>query len=328
MKMPLGKGGKQGLIACRDDLTGATELLPIKQEATKVTTSFLLNNVILRYGTMQEVITDNGPAFGEEFTQVLKQYGIRHIKISPYNSQANGVVERGHFNIREALVKLCKGDLSKWPLYVSAVSFADRITVRRSTGFSPYYLLHGVHPLLPGDLADATFMVNKYKPGMTSAELIEARTQQLLRLPKDMAKARKILQQSRFRSKEAFERKYARRIQKEAFKPDDLILIRNKPIENSVSIEKKTANRYMGPYRVVRQTQGRSYILAEMDGSLLRHHVAAFRLIPYIQRKELDSLAEEIEISGESEEESNSVPSDISENMDQSAAELDAPASD
>ena len=51
-----------------------------------------------------------------------------------------------------------------------------------------------------------------------------------------------------------------------------------------MSIERKTANRYMGPYRVVRQTQGGSYILEEMDGSLLRHHVAAFRLIPYVQR--------------------------------------------
>ncbi|KAF8574764.1 hypothetical protein K439DRAFT_1371611, partial [Ramaria rubella] len=30
-------------------------------------------------------------------------YGIPQIHISPYNSQANGVVERGHFIIREAV---------------------------------------------------------------------------------------------------------------------------------------------------------------------------------------------------------------------------------
>jgi len=30
-----------------------------------------------------------------------------------------------------------------------------------------------------------------------------------------------------------------------------------------------------------------------MDGSLLRHHIAAFRLIPYVQRQDLDAWAEE-----------------------------------
>jgi len=238
MKMPLAYG-KQWLIGCRDDLSGITECKAIARDKAKVIAKFFLKRIILRYGIVQEVVTDNGPSFGKEFSQLLKQYGIRHIKISPYNSQANGVVEQGHFNIREALVKLCKGNLSQWPLMVSATCYADRITVRQATGFSPYYLLHGVHPLMPGDLADATFMVNKYKPGMTTAELIEARTQQLLRLPEDTNKAQKILQQSRFRSKEAFEKKYAKRIRKEAYKPDNLVLIHNNPIENSVSIKWK-----------------------------------------------------------------------------------------
>ena len=69
-----------------------------------------------------------------------------------------------------------------------------------------------------------------------------------------------------------------------------LVLIRNNPIENSVSIEHKTADRYMGPYRVVRRTQGGSYVLEEMNGNLLRHTTAAFRLILYIQRKELAKI--------------------------------------
>jgi len=52
----------------------------------------------------------------------------------------------------------------------------------------------------------------------------------------------------------------------------------------------------MGPYQVIRQTEGGSYILAEMDGSLLRHYVAAFRLIPYIQRQELGFWADQMDV--------------------------------
>ena len=146
---------------------------------------------------------------------------------------------------------------------------------------------------MPGDQTDATFLIADYRPGMTSAELIEARTRQLLRLPEDTMKARQILSDSRSRFKKAYDQKYARRLKIGAYEPGSLVLLCNNQIENSMSIERKTADRYMGPYRIVRQTTGGSYVLAEMDGSLLRHYVAAYRLIPYVQRQDLDTMPEE-----------------------------------
>ena len=316
MNMPKARG-KQWLIACRDDLSGVTECKAIARAKAKVIARFFLKRIILRYGIVQEVVTDNGPEFSREFAELLKRYGLHHIKITPYNSQANGVVERGHYNIREALVKMSEDNISQWPLMVSAATYADRITTRRSTGFSPYYLLHGTHPLMPGDLADATFLVTDFKTGMTSAELIEARMRQLLRMPEDLERAQRILKQSRFRSKAAYEQKFARRIRLEPYEPGSLVLIRNNPIENSVSIERKTANRYMGPYEVERRTQGGSYILKELDGTILRHHVAAYRLIPYVCRQELNELAEEIGLEDNIES-----TQDSSDDGDQDTQEL------
>ena len=300
MKMPLARG-KQWLVACRDDLSGITECKAIARDKAQVIARFFLKRIILRYGMVQEVVTDNGPSFSGQFAELLRRYGIPQIKISPYNSQANGVVERGHYNIREAIVKLCKGDLSQWPLMVPAAVYADRITVRRATGFSPYYLLHGVHPLMPGDLTDATFLATDYHPDMTTEELLEARIRQLLRLPEDVEMAQQVLRKSRFRSKKAFEEKFGRRLQKDNYSPGALVLIRNKPIENSVSIKRKTANRYMGPYKVIRQTNGGSYVLAELNGNVLRYHVAAYRLIPYVSRENLDHWAEQAHIEDDAE---------------------------
>ena len=325
MKMPKARG-KQWIVACRDDLSGITECKAIAKDRAKTIAKFFLNRIILRYGLVQEVVTDNGPSFKKDFRRLLKNYGITQIKISPYNSQANGVVERGHYNIREALVKLCKDDISQWPLMVSAACYADRITIRKATGFSPFYLLHGVHPTMPCDLADATFMVSEFKPGMTDIELLAARTRQLLRMPQDVEKARQILKKARIQSKEAYETKFARRLQQEDYEPGALVLIRNNPIENSVSIRRKTTNRYIGPYRVIRRTQGGSYVLEEMNGNTLRHTTAAFRLISYIKRKDLDELSpasssESDNLNSEEDIQDNE-PADPSENSDTSNPDL------
>ena len=291
MKMPEAQG-KNWIVACRDDLSGTTEARAIASDNAKTLARFFKEQIIYRYGSVGEVITDNGPSLMGEFAQIVQKFNVCHIKISPYNSQANGVVERGHYNLREAIVKLCNGRLRDWPSFLSAAVYADRITTRRATGFSPFYLLHGAHPLLPCDLAEATFMVKDLEAGMGEVDLLAARMRQLLKLPEDIDRAASILKKSRFRSKEAFEKKFGRRLIQSGYQTGELVLLRNNLIEDTVSIERKTANRYMGPYEVVRQTRGGSYVLAELSGTPLRTSVAAFRLIPYIQRRDLDDWAD------------------------------------
>ena len=294
MKMPEAKG-KNWIVACRDDLSGASEGRPLASDRSRALASFFVEQIIFRYGTVDEVITDNGPSLSGEFARIVNKYNIHQIRISPYNSQANGVVERGHFTIREALVKMCGGDITKWPSLLPAALYADRITVRRATGFSPYYLLHGAHPLLPCDLAEITFMVPQLKDRMSDIDLLIARTRQIAKMPDDLARAKETLEKSRFRSKEAFETKFGRRIRRTSFQAQDLVLIRNNQDEKTVSINRKIRNRYMGPYRVVRETRGKAYVLEELNGHILRASVAAFRLLPYVKREELDSWAQLIE---------------------------------
>ena len=100
----------------------------------------------------------------------MDRWNIPHIKISAYNSKANGVVERGHFIIREAILKSCKHDIKEWPSHVHHAFFADKITVRRATNFSPFYLLHGVDPVLPFDLSEASFLVDGFTKNMATED--------------------------------------------------------------------------------------------------------------------------------------------------------------
>jgi hypothetical protein len=120
---------------------------------------------------------------------------------------------------------------------------------------------------------------------MTTTELLALRIRQLERHDRDIAQAAETLKRARFYSKEQFEKKFRKRLQKDVYRRGELVLIRNVSLESSVASSAKTDDRYFGPYEVDRKNQGGAYILKELDGTLCRQNpVAAFRLLPYITR--------------------------------------------
>ncbi|GJE97287.1 polyprotein [Phanerochaete sordida] len=273
--------GYRYIAAARDDLSGAAEGRALKACNAMNMSKFFWEQILCRYGAVGEVVTDNGSEVEAAYSELMDKYGIPQIKISAYNSKANGVVERGHFIIREALLKACDGKVSDWPKHVPHAFFADRVTIRRQTGFSPYYLLHGTHPALPFDLTEATFLVDGFKRGMSSVDLLALRLRQLEKRPEDLAKAAATLKKHRFQAKDQFERRYKTRLVRDSYPPGTLVLVRNKAKEGGLE---KHHDRYLGPYEVVRRTRNGAYILQELDGTVAREAFAAFRLIPYVSR--------------------------------------------
>jgi hypothetical protein len=64
---------------------------------------FIFEDILCRWSALEEIVTDNGPAFIEALNWLAEQYGIHHIRISLYNSQANGIVERRHLDVGKPL---------------------------------------------------------------------------------------------------------------------------------------------------------------------------------------------------------------------------------
>ncbi|KAF8426154.1 hypothetical protein L210DRAFT_3344157, partial [Boletus edulis BED1] len=148
--------------------------------------------VMLRSGGYRFIIilapTLSACSFGTApLLSTLHRYGIRHIRISPYNSQANGVVERLHYDVQEAIVKSTLGGDVRWPLTAHSVFWAEQVTILKSTGLSPYFMVHGVELLFPFDLAEATFLVPLPDTDPTSrTSLIAWRAQQLQKRREDI----------------------------------------------------------------------------------------------------------------------------------------------
>jgi len=56
--------------------------------------SFVFRDILCRWEAIEEIVTDNSLAFVQAIKYLSKQYCINYIRISPYNSRANGPVER------------------------------------------------------------------------------------------------------------------------------------------------------------------------------------------------------------------------------------------
>jgi hypothetical protein len=275
------------IVAAKDDLTGVTEASAIRSNNSETLAKFFWEKIYCRYGAVGHVVTDNGPEVKGAFEILMKRMGIPQVRISPYNKHANGVIERGHFILREAIVKSSEKDafgrIKNWHKQVDPAVFADRVTVSGVTKYSPFFLLHGTHPLLPFDLTEATFLVEGFHSGMETSELLALRIRQLQKLDEDLERAAETLKKARIRSREQFHRRFKRRLQKSEYAEGDLVLVRNSRLEMTVT-KFKTEPRYIGPYEVVRRTKGGSYVLKELDGAIHAQNYAAFRLVPYIHR--------------------------------------------
>uniref|UniRef100_D8QG38 Integrase catalytic domain-containing protein n=1 Tax=Schizophyllum commune (strain H4-8 / FGSC 9210) TaxID=578458 RepID=D8QG38_SCHCM len=110
---------------------------------------------------------------------ISREYGVKHVRISAYNSQANGKVEQVHWDIRQSLAKACGGQLNKWFHYLHFVWWADRVTIRKRLGVSPYFLVTGAHPILPLDLVESTWLVDYPGRALSLEELIGLRAKAL-----------------------------------------------------------------------------------------------------------------------------------------------------
>ena len=60
---------------------------------------WIFEDILCRWGALSEIVTDNGKAFIKAADYLAKKYHIRHIQISGYNSRANGLVERTHYDV-------------------------------------------------------------------------------------------------------------------------------------------------------------------------------------------------------------------------------------
>ncbi len=130
--------GYQFLVVARCDLSGWVEAKLLRTLSSRAVADFLWEDVICRHGCLGKLIIDGRSENKEAVAELGRRYKVKRIVISAYHPKANGMMERGHKPIVDALSKMSDRGSTNWVRNLPAVLWADQSTVRTSNGLTPY----------------------------------------------------------------------------------------------------------------------------------------------------------------------------------------------
>src|SRR6266404_5826487 len=153
-------------------------------------------------------------------------------------------------------------------------------------GCAPYYAVTGTHPLIPHNIVKANYLQPPPSSLLATTDLIVRRAVALQKRSEDLERLQDRIHQARNKAALHFEQEHSASIRDFNFQRGALVLVRNTAIEKALN--RKMRPRYTGPMVVVSRNRGSAYILCELDGTLAHSPFAAFRIIPYFARSQIE----------------------------------------
>jgi hypothetical protein len=125
-----------------DCFTKYVVCVPLRNKQATTVAKAIVENVFLHFG-LTELHSDGGGEFDNEIlSEVCRLAGVAKVKTTPYEPSSNPV-ERFHRTMHSLLAKVISEHQRDWDAYVAYATFCYNTSVHRSTGYTPYFLMHG-----------------------------------------------------------------------------------------------------------------------------------------------------------------------------------------
>ena len=145
--------GNRYILTFQDDLTKFMVVIPIPAQDAETVAREFVQNVVLKYGIPEVVLTDQGANFlSELFANVCKLLQIKKVQTTAFHPESNGGLERSHRVLVEYLRHYIAEDQRNWDEWVAYATHCYNVTMHRATGYSPFELLFGHRARIPSVL--------------------------------------------------------------------------------------------------------------------------------------------------------------------------------
>ncbi len=151
--LPISAQGYSHLLTMVDRSTRWLEAVPLTETSSVACMDAFISNWIARYGVPAAITTDRGVQFSSaSWEATCNRLGITHHRTTAYHPQSNGMVERTHRQLKDALrARLAATD---WPNHLPWVLLGLRAAPKEESGVSSAELVQGSPLVLPGQLLD------------------------------------------------------------------------------------------------------------------------------------------------------------------------------
>lgn len=225
--------GFQYILTLQCDLSRYVVAIPLKNQETDTIARAFVENVILKYGCPEQLLSDNGPNFASQLMKrVCKLLNIKKIQTSPYHPESNGALERSHRVLKEYLRNYVNKNLDDWDSYIPFAIFSYNTSVHSGTNYTPHELLYGTPAVLPSNIfapsQNITYNFDDY----------------YFELRHKLNDAHKFARENLIKSKETSKKYFDTKVNILTLKEGDKVLLLD-------STSKKLAPKYTGPYEVI-----------------------------------------------------------------------------
>ncbi len=193
-------GGYSYLFTIIDRTTRWPEAVPLSSTTAADCAAALLTGWIQRFGVPSTITSDRGPQFTSAvWSSLCKLLDIKHTPTTAYHPQSNGIVERFHRRLKDAL--RARAASKDWFTHLPLVMLGIRSAWRPDSEYSPAEAVYGTQPLLPGQFLTAedpppsSFLsdLQQLLTNRTAPPTAHHNTPAPLQLPEDLLQARHVL---------------------------------------------------------------------------------------------------------------------------------------
>lgn len=228
------------------------------------------DQVFRLHGMPRSIISDRDARFtGRFWSTLMSLMGTKLNMSTAFHPQSDGQTERANRTLEEMLRSYISYHQNDWDLWLPMMEFAYNNSVHPTTGFSPFFLNYGHHPLVPASLL---------KPPQTN---VPAVTDFVAAQASILAQAQDAIIEAQDRQKRQADKN--RRLV--PFDVGDMVLLSTEHISvasHKNRPSKKLEPKFIGPFKVVAKVNENAFKL-DLPPTMKQHPVFNADLLrPYI----------------------------------------------